>query len=198
MKILFQCGNPACALHHQKRPLTFADEKLVGKADFTYRCTSCGTRHRIPVPPATPPPGAPPTDWGHLRLVGQPTPYPLRAGVNVVGRASSSSSADVQLPVADGYLSRRHCRIEVLRAPNGRVMYVLSDADDQQPGKPLSMNGTFVPPRPERLSPLDRVYLQDGMTLRLGQTQVTFHAAPQPEVPPPTAPPDSNQTMIVP
>ena len=83
----------------------------------------------------------------------------LKKGINVLGRQSASSSATVQLPTSDSFMSRNHAIIEV----NDRGC-LLSDNS--------SMNGTWL--NGVRIGTSDVALLMPGDTVRLGHTVFVF------------------------
>ena len=101
------------------------------------------------------------------------TKYPLNNnGGNTLGRKSELNPPDVDLLIdtQDDLMSRRHARITISFGipPN----YLLSDLD--------SHNGTTLinKQREElKIMPGDKVFLEDGYTIRMGATEVVFEIA---------------------
>ena len=104
---------------------------------------------------------------GFLTLNGQR--YPLAAGRNIVGRASSSGTADIALDTADKTMSRRHCLIEALSLDDGTVKAVISDLRDadKMAAKPILLND-------EPLLDGERIVLDSGDEITLGDTTLRF------------------------
>ena len=91
--------------------------------------------------------------------------YDLEIGRNTVGRKAKTSSADVQIDTTDLYMSRQHAIINVRRLPDGSIK---SDIANDQNKNATLVNGTEIMPN-------DILVLQDGSTIKMGHTTVTFH-----------------------
>lgn len=92
--------------------------------------------------------------------------YNLNVGHNVIGRASSSSSANVSIRTTDKTMSRNHALVEVIRLKRGRVKIVLSNSKKTQD------NPTFL--NDEKLDDLDKIVLEDGDCIRMGSTIINY------------------------
>lgn len=90
--------------------------------------------------------------------------YILHEGLNVVGREAKSSVANVQISTDDGYMSRSHASIEVLRAANGNVIHTLSNAANK--------NATYV--NGQKVEQGDRIVLNNGDTIKMANTVLRF------------------------
>lgn len=99
----------------------------------------------------------------HLLLDGKP--YDLQMGRNSVGRAASSSNADVQLDTTDKFMSRQHVVINVRRLPDGSIKCDISNDKNK--------NSTRV--NNYTLGPDDAIVLHDGDRITMGDTTITFH-----------------------
>lgn len=88
--------------------------------------------------------------------------YPLPEGVSTIGRRSARSTATVQIAVADGFMSKVHCRVTAQRRGDGSVEAALSDAG--------SANGTYLNGR--SLLPAEEAPLHDGDIVRMGNTEL--------------------------
>ena len=88
--------------------------------------------------------------------------YPLPEGVSTIGRRSARSTATVQIAVADGFMSKVHCRVTAQRRGDGSVEAALSDAG--------SANGTYLNGR--SLLPAEEASLHDGDVVRMGNTEL--------------------------
>lgn len=90
--------------------------------------------------------------------------FQLKLGKNTIGRKSPSMPCSIMVDTNDGYMSRNHLTIEVLRQNEGYI-FVIYDSQ--------STNGTFVNAM-KRLSPNDRILLSDGDILQLGRTKLVL------------------------
>jgi len=84
----------------------------------------------------------------------------LKRGMNTIGRKSPNSTATIQLPATDEYMSKNHASIEVIMKADGAFEHRLSDWN--------SKNGTFH--KGERLEKGDVIKLMQGDTIKLGHT----------------------------
>ena len=93
--------------------------------------------------------------------------YPLRLGVNVIGRKSISKPCDIMIETDDKYMSRNHCAIEVVKNRRGQYDYIIYEVS--------STNGTFINASiDKKLSQHDQIYLKDGNTIQMGHTKVVL------------------------
>lgn len=90
-------------------------------------------------------------------------PLALMNGVNVIGRKSVTSQANIQIEVKDQYMSRMHTVIVVTKH-KGQTEYLLKDYDSKNNTK---LNGT-----PLRKG--EEIYLISGDRISLGQTSLHF------------------------
>jgi pSer/pThr/pTyr-binding forkhead associated (FHA) protein len=90
--------------------------------------------------------------------------FSLARGKNTLGRQSSSSSASLQLPTTDTYMSRNHAIIDVVMNADATFAHRFLDNG----GK----NGTFH--KEEKVEPGDIINLFSGDTIRLGHTVLKF------------------------
>lgn len=89
--------------------------------------------------------------------------YPLRVGINTIGRKANSSTASVQIAVEDRFMSRSHAIIEVRNA-GGQFIYILKNGANQNPSY---LNGTIV-------GASDQLILNNGDRLKFGYTELIF------------------------
>ena len=90
--------------------------------------------------------------------------YAFRDGLNTVGRKASSSEADIQVETSDMLMSRYHALIEYRRIEGGFFQCIVSNDKNK--------NVTMVNSHP--LADGDKILLNDGDTLQLGNTKLTF------------------------
>lgn len=142
------------------------------KVVVTCPVPSCGHRMRIPflskdtvIKKVTEP------DKGNGYIMFNDRPYPLQhEGLNIVGRASDSSDADIQLETNQKYMSRQHFGIELYRLKSGRAKFVISDLRDKQK---ISIVPTLV--NGEILDKVDKIVLVHGSTIKIGKVKMTFN-----------------------
>lgn len=108
---------------------------------------------------------------GYLVLSGQG--YELKEGRNTIGRSNSNHEADIELATDDRSVSRLHCLIEAIRLKDGRVKVVISDL---RTAEKMAEKPTLVYDEP--LHPEDRIVLDDGDTIELGDQTLHFHQKP--------------------
>ena len=94
---------------------------------------------------------------------------PLREGKNSIGRKDSRNTADIGVETTDKSMSRLHCQIEVIRLKSGKVKPVISDLREQDKMEKMP---TMVNDLPLKAS--DRIVLDDGDKIKLGETVVRF------------------------
>lgn len=104
---------------------------------------------------------------GRLRVVGLDIPpFLLRPGRNVIGRAASSSSADIQIPAGENRrMSREHLVIEVKKISGKGFVHYVSLCKEKQ-------NATFL--NEERIEFGDCLVLKDRDVLRLPDATLRF------------------------
>ncbi len=100
---------------------------------------------------------------GKVFIVCEGKRYELREGSNIVGRKATTSTADVQLDVADRYMSRLNA-VLCVKKMDGRMLVTISNHKNQNPirvGK-------------EQLLPGDELVLGDGDVFTMGKTTMTL------------------------
>lgn len=101
-------------------------------------------------------------DDSGVSLVFHGTRYPLGFGKNVVGRKAETSSATVQIPVDDLYMSRQHCIINVTLQSDGSVSALLSNYQNKNR---TVVNGRIVDNQ-------NNIMLNNGNQITLGRTNL--------------------------
>lgn len=104
---------------------------------------------------------------GHLCWNGQR--LNLQLGRNTLGRNSSKHEADLEMETNDRSVSRLHCLLEAVRTKSGRVKVIVSEL---RSAEKLAQKPTFVNDEP--MATEDRIVLDDGDTLQLGDQILTF------------------------
>ncbi len=99
-----------------------------------------------------------------LCLVYQGECYPLSLGRNVIGRRGTTSMATVQIATNDHFMSRQHCIINVSTRADGTMKAVISNYQNKNE---TAINGRTI-------ATGDAIILQDGNTITMGQTTVTY------------------------
>jgi hypothetical protein len=176
------CGNEQCrAALLIKNPDKLRDAK----------CPRCGYINPIPrqvapepddrtmlngfMPAPEPPP--PPNRLGWLVIkdeLTQTATFTLRMGTNTVGRQSAKWPSDHMIETRDEFMSRPHCTIEVRLGKLGLPEYLLRDGASANGKWKFSTNGTYLNGKEPRLSQYDKVFLEDGDTIQLGETKLVF------------------------
>lgn len=90
--------------------------------------------------------------------------YPLRLGRNLVGRASKTSNADVQIPTNDNQMSREHAIINIKRIADGSLRTLIRNFKDNLV--------TIV--KDMQLETNDEVVLTNGTNLIMGHTSIVY------------------------
>lgn len=108
--------------------------------------------------------GAPAGTTGGCFLVCNGQRYPLKAGVNTIGRQAHTSQATVQLATQDRTMSRVHALIRVIPLPGGSVRATICNS--------LNKNDTLVDG--QLLAPGDELMLRNGAQISFSRTTVTF------------------------
>lgn len=96
--------------------------------------------------------------------------YELEEADNTIGRMSSAHEAEVELLIEDDRsVSRKHCKIRVVRLKRGDIKSIISDERTEQKieQKPTLVNG--VP-----LCKEDEIVLSDGDVIIMGRQTVLF------------------------
>lgn len=102
--------------------------------------------------------------FGKLVDVASGRCYPLSAGMNIVGRQATTSTAAVQITTDDRHMSRSHAKIEVKTFPDGEAICYLSNSENKNP--------TYVNNR--LVENADRIILQNGDMLKFGTVNIKF------------------------
>ena len=89
--------------------------------------------------------------------------YSLQRGKNTLGRKAATSDATVQIETTDSFMSRNHIGIDV-ENQNGGIYCVLYNTRNR--------NKTLV--NGNRVEEGDRIELQNGTMITLGNTQLKF------------------------
>jgi pSer/pThr/pTyr-binding forkhead associated (FHA) protein len=89
--------------------------------------------------------------------------YSLQRGKNTLGRKAATSDATVQIETTDSFMSRNHIGIDV-ENQNGGIYCVLYNTRNR--------NKTLV--NGNRVEEGDRIELQNGTIITLGNTQLKF------------------------
>ena len=89
--------------------------------------------------------------------------YSLQQGKNTLGRKAGTSDASVQIETTDSFMSRNHIGIDV-ENQNGGIYCVLYNTRNR--------NKTLV--NGNRVEEGDRIELQNGTIITLGNTQLKF------------------------
>lgn len=87
---------------------------------------------------------------------------PLQLGDNVIGRKMRGNKINCPIDTGDLTMDLSHCVINVSKAKNGSLKYVLRDGP--------SNNGTFL--NGERIDPQERRNIEPGVMLNIGATSV--------------------------
>lgn len=90
--------------------------------------------------------------------------YQLSIGLNTIGRKSPTSSATVQIPSEDGYMSRRHAKIAVSITKTGLLKSVISNDKNKNP--------TMV--EGQEIMQEDEIILTNGNEIVMGKTKLTY------------------------
>jgi transcription elongation factor Elf1 len=98
--------------------------------------------------------------------------YTLQMGINTIGRMASTSKASEQIATPDRSMSRLHSVIEVSRMFDGSVRAIIRNADNK--------NRTFV--GGQELIDGDRIVLNYGDVIRMGDVQITYIKDPKYDV----------------
>ena len=106
----------------------------------------------------------------HLVEGGRPgKAYELKVGRQAVGRWSPGvTDCEIQVPVKDLTLSRRHFQIQVLRTPLGQFLYKISDLHSKNKTRLIGQSGEV------EIGNGSELYLNHGDIIVAGQTQFFF------------------------
>ena len=105
---------------------------------------------------------------GYIKHEGQ-NPLYLREGRFTIGRADRNNTANLGIETQDMSMSRLHCQLEVVKLKSGKVKVIISDLREQEKieKKPVLVNEV-------RLSGFDKLVLDDGDRIKLGNTIVWY------------------------
>ena len=99
--------------------------------------------------------------------------YELREGRNTVGRYSTKHEASIEIETDDKSVSRLHCLLEAVRLSSGRVKVIISDLRSTEK---IAQKPTLVYDEP--LAAEDRLVLDDGDSIEIGDQTLRFHQKP--------------------
>jgi pSer/pThr/pTyr-binding forkhead associated (FHA) protein len=159
---------PQIPVSPPRDPAPFEKHSDPGEEDFFGRQDA--PRPRPSAPPGPNPTAVPASQPGWLVIHDEQTAtetFPLREGINRVGRRANDTPRDVNILIntRDTYMSRKHCEIDVRRRANSNEYeYILSD---------FSLNGTYVNAG-KRLAKGQSVSLRDGDTVQIGRTKLVL------------------------
>ena len=100
---------------------------------------------------------------GKAVIVCEGRRYELREGRNVLGRKATTSTADVQLEVADRYMSRLNA-VLCVKKMNGQMLVTIANHKNKNPIKVGIL----------QLMPGDELVLGDGDDFTMGTTTMTL------------------------
>ncbi len=89
--------------------------------------------------------------------------YPLRYGINTIGRKAASSPASVLIATDDRTMSRSHAVVEVSNA-SGQTLHILRNGANKNPSY---LNGSLIGQH-------DQLILNNGDRIKMGNTELTF------------------------
>lgn len=114
-------------------------------------------------------------NWGHIivleNVFGYKQYFPLRKGLNHIGRRNKDTQTDIPIITGDPSMDRHHCIIKVSLTKQGQPVWALMDHD--------SHVGTFV--GGNILGPKEYYNLSNGDVFTLGATSVIFSTEPMPQ-----------------
>lgn len=90
--------------------------------------------------------------------------FPLREGINTIGRKAQTSQATVQVPTSDPYMSRSHVRIVLSTLQNGRLKAVITNDHNKNI---TTVNGV-------ELLGDDAIILSEDARIVMGKTTVVY------------------------
>ncbi len=103
---------------------------------------------------------------GKLQHIDSEALYPLNLGINIIGRKSATSSADVQIETDDKTVSRLHIAIEVVELQSGGHKHYLSNANNK--------NTTMV--NDHKVENDDKLILNSGDIIKMANVSFRFIA----------------------
>ena len=143
-----QCGNP----------ITFDESLRDDTQPLRLQCSACGKQFGIR-PAAAP-------QLGAIVVIENVFHYkqvlPLRMGDNTIGRYQKANPITTPIHTDDPSIDLLHCIINVSRDGQGRLRYVLRDAN--------SNTGTFVDNT--EIPPRERRVISDGTLFTIGATSI--------------------------
>ena len=90
--------------------------------------------------------------------------FSLEIGENIIGRKGNTSNATVQIPTDDRFMSRQHCRINVISLSDGTLKVTLRDYQNKNM---TSVNGMVI-------SQGDEIRLSNDDKITMGNTTIIF------------------------
>ena len=97
--------------------------------------------------------------------------HQLSIGVNHIGRASSTCTADIKIDTMDMYMSRKHITITVSRKADGNLEAVLRNDRNKNDTHVCSSEGQEV-----KVEDCDALVLHHGYRIKMANTEVIFQA----------------------
>lgn len=91
--------------------------------------------------------------------------YPLKFGINVIGRNAVSSQATIQIATEDRYMSRQHLTIQVVKVSSDKIRVVVANYHNK--------NASYV--NGQLLNEGDQLILSEGSIIKMGNTTVAYH-----------------------
>ena len=152
-----------------------------GDAVKRVTCPVCKTGLKINLAPQTKnvAPPQPQKDGGETVLVTAPSApsgtfvitfngqsFPLKKGVNTIGRQAFSSTASLQIPTSDSFLSRSHVTINVLTDALGNSYATLQNHQNT--------NETLI--NNVEINQDDVIKLNNGDHITMGETTIVFES----------------------
>lgn len=101
-------------------------------------------------------------------LISNGQAFQLSLGRNIIGRKATTSVADIQIPTEDRLISRHHALIMVEEDPAGGYRVRLTNYKNKNLTR---VNGVDVVDD-------DEIFLEEGATLLMGATVLTFTSKP--------------------
>lgn len=104
------------------------------------------------------------SSYSKAMLIYEGLHYELNVGMNVVGRCSSNSCANVQIQCGDIYMSRSHANVNVIKTNSGKLKCIITNGNNKNP---IFINGV-------KLEKTDEVVLSDNDEIKMGNTMLHF------------------------
>lgn len=162
-------------------PILISDTKLhelkdSGQERLSIVCPSCTHQLRIRLKsPSSTESGANktlPETYGHITVLenvfGYRQQFPLRRGLNHIGRRNKDTHTDIPIITGDPSMDRHHAIIKVGHTKRGKLLYALADDD--------SRVGTYVDG--QILADKEWYNLSEGDVITLGATTIIFSLQP--------------------